>query len=211
MSDVLAALRSRIREIEGHAAVRPGEAPVRPAPGVEGWPSPGLVEVVGTPGSGRLRVVAEVARAAQRRGERVGWIEVAACLYPPALAALGVRLDALVVVRPPADRASWAVEELARSGCFGLVVAEAEVEGAIAARRWEIAARQGQTTLVVVGERPCALLPATLRLEVAAGEVRATARRGPSGRRPVPGWPEGFDPWGDLSGDRWKARGGAPP
>lgn len=195
MSDVLAALRARIREIEGHAAARPGEAPARPSPGVEGWPCPGIVEVAGAPGSGRLRVVAEAARAAQRRGERVGWVEVAACLYPPALAALGVRLDALVVVRPPVDRASWAVEELARSGCFGLVVAEVEVDGAIAARRWEIAARQGQATLVVVGERPRELLPAGLRLEVVEGEVRATARRGPSGRRPVPGWPEGLDPW----------------
>ena len=87
-----------------------------------------ILELSGHTGpTGRTSVAVSLVVAQQRAGEPVVWIESTdGELYPPDLAAAGVDLDALVIVRIPckegADGLCKAAEWLLRSGGFGLVV-----------------------------------------------------------------------------------------
>src|SRR5688500_12305924 len=181
----LEALRARIREIEGTPVIRR-----RVSIGVEaldralgGLCVPGLVELHGSPGSGRTRLGFAIAASFQRRGEAVAWVDAQRRLYPPSMGAYGVRADELLVVRPPIDRASWAVEQLARSGAFGLVIVQDPFLGGSAARQagaptdrragfqWDRAAEAGQCLIVTITSAMVRSLPADLRLEVAGGQI----------------------------------------
>lgn len=88
-----------------------------------------LVELSQCEASARIQFVAEWIVTLQREDETVAWIEQSqGGLYPPDLAALGVKLDSLLIVQVPFERdnSSHAVpraaEMLLRSGAFGLVV-----------------------------------------------------------------------------------------
>lgn len=201
MSEVLDTLRARIRTIEGHtpaprAQVASGQVALDARVG--GLPCPGLVEVAGVLGSGGTRLVLGWAAACTQRGERVAWVEVEPALHPPTAASLGVSLPLLLVVRPDGERAAWAVEELLRSGCFGLVITTVEVGGALVGRRWEAAARQGRSTLVLLTACAAPQVPAELRVQVARGAGRIHRRRGApaGGALPLPAWRPELDPWG---------------
>ena len=196
----LDALRARIREIEGsHVEVR------RAPSGLEeldeligGLPSPGLVEVHGSMGSGRTRLALAVAAARTRRGQRVAWIDFGSMLYPPAVRQHGVDLRSLLVLRPPPDRSTWAAEQVIRSGCFSLVVL-GEVEVARwSGQRWSLAAEQGGCTVLALSERACRSLPASVRLHTSGCEVSVLRDRG-GGRvgraQRLPSWPPSGDPW----------------
>jgi recombination protein RecA len=199
----LDALRERIRAIEGEH-VRQERIPSG-VPAVDrllgGLPSPGVVEITGPLGSGRVRLVA--ALLAQVRGQPLAWVDPRGRLYPPALAAWGVDLGLLLIVRPPGDRDGWAVEQLCRSGCFPIVVASDPIVGGRWARGWSHAAEAGRCTLIVLGERPERHLPACVRLAMrpqpagGRGEVVVMRdRRGPLGLRgELPPWPDAADPW----------------
>jgi hypothetical protein len=225
-------LRARIREIEGFSG---GFSPIvrlrEPSglPGLDailgGLPRPGLVELVGAPGSGRARVAAAVAAARVARRHEVAWVDGDSVLYPPGLARLGVDLDHVLVVRPPADGtpgAVWAAEQILRSGCFSLVVIQIQVRAetprrfaadpdgraetprrfAADPRAWcwgglARAAEHGGCTGLVLSTGSSRDLPADLRLAV--GDGRLTVLRDRSGRAgaevEVPPWPEEADPW----------------
>lgn len=114
-------------------------------PAQAGWPAPSvpasapgggvawasmagrLTQVASAPGGGATSVAVAYVQQAQRQGEPVAWVQwERGNLYPPDLAAAGVRLDALLVVHAghagqtqPRLRAA---ELLLRSGGFGLVV-----------------------------------------------------------------------------------------
>ena len=129
----LKALRARIREIEGRPAVltrrhRTGLSQVDEVLG--GLPRPGIVALLGSRGTGALRLLLGL-MAAHTVSQRGVWIDVPGRLYPPTAWAMGVEADRLLVVRPPEDRAGWAVERVARSGCFGMVAVSlpASMEG----------------------------------------------------------------------------------
>ena len=123
-------LRAQIRALEGGAPVRRQ----RQTSGVEeidrllgGLPRPGIVEVCGRVGAGRVRVVGALLAAATARRRAVVWVDPMRRLYPPALAELGVELRRLLLVRPAEDGRQpwlWAAEQLLRSGCFELVVVD---------------------------------------------------------------------------------------
>ena len=83
-----------------------------------------LVEVSGSAASASLTVVFGLVREAQERREPVGWATSAErCFYPPDVAAAGVDLASLVIVRvPKPESIARAGEKLLRSGGFGLVV-----------------------------------------------------------------------------------------
>ena len=195
----LEALRAKIRELEG------GRAPTRREPvGVEaldtlvgGLPRPGLVELHGPPGSGRTRLALAVAASFARRREWVAWADLAHMLHPPAAEAHGVDLSCLLLLRPSADRAVWAVEQVLRSGCFPLVVV-ADPPGPTGGHGWAHAAEAGHATALVLHERPRRTLPAGVRLALGGGGVVVVRdRQGVPGREvPLPGWPAGSDPWG---------------
>lgn len=197
MADPLSALRAQIQAIEGRPAVplqlRPTGLDALDA-AVGGLPQPGVVEVVGMPGSGRTRLVLGLVAATTTSGQ-AAWVDGGSVFYPPTAAALGADLRRLVLLRPPADRAVWAVEQVLRSGGFPLVVVDGVGEPGVA--RWAQAARLGMSTLIVIGERPNGELPVCLRLGVVREQVSVQRHRG--GRVgatfPVPAWPEGMDPW----------------
>lgn len=205
MADALAALRARIREIEGRPAgerrpVTSGQASLDTLAG--GLPCPGLVEVCGPRGGGRTRLALGWAAARTRAGERVAWVDPARLLYPPSAAALGVALDRLLVVRAEEAQAAWAAEQLLASGCFGLVVVSEAPEVAGAGRRWEQAAWRGRGTLVVLVDKPVRDLPADLRFMVQEEVATVLRRRGgeQGARLTVPTWPAGLDPWAPAGG-----------
>lgn len=208
MVDTLDALRQRIREIEGRPAtprttVTSGDDGLDTAAG--GLPCPGLVEVVGTVGSGRTRVAMAWAAARTRAGEPVAWIDPERVLYPPTAAVLGVDLAQLLVVRPDPLHAAWATEQVLRSGCFGLVVLAAPPDTRGLGARWQQAVRHGHTTLVLLATAPGRDLPIDLRLVVRGASAVVQRRRGGGHGQVValPAWPEGADPWDEAGGVPW--------
>lgn len=83
-----------------------------------------LVELSADGGCAALTLAAALVAQAQRAGAPAAWVtEAASSFYPPDLAAHGVALEALVVVRVDEPGAvARAGERLARAGAFGLVV-----------------------------------------------------------------------------------------
>lgn len=83
-----------------------------------------LVEVSARGASATLTVTIDLVLEAQRANEPVAWLmRTNGSFYPPDVAAAGVDLSALVVVRAPdATACARAAERLLRSGAFGLVV-----------------------------------------------------------------------------------------
>jgi len=87
-----------------------------------------LVELSGSEDSAALTCVFGLVRQAQLTGEPVAWIGTGGeSFYPPDVAAGGVDLESLAVVRVPAARndgknIARAADQLTRSGAFGLLV-----------------------------------------------------------------------------------------
>lgn len=82
-----------------------------------------LVELSGGGDTAVLTLAVGVLHAAQRRGEAVAWISaVESIFYPPDLAALGIDLSALPIVRVQKGlQAARAADALIRSGGFGAI------------------------------------------------------------------------------------------
>src|SRR6267378_2278543 len=89
-----------------------------------GWPTGGLTEILGLQqGIGELRLLLPALAALTTAGKRVIWLAPPHLPYAPALAAAGVDLARLAVVRAPGRRDSlWAAEQALRSGtCHALL------------------------------------------------------------------------------------------
>ncbi len=90
-----------------------------------GWPAGALTELfVRRAGIGELQLVLPALAALSWAGKRIVWLAPPHLPYAPALAADGVDLARLVVVRPPGRRdALWVAEQVLRSAaCHALVV-----------------------------------------------------------------------------------------
>lgn len=186
----LEALRARIRELEGHPV-----QPQRKPSGVgavdaliQGLPTPGIVEICGPPGSGRLQIVLGIAAALACAGQPIAWVDPARRLYPPAVAAAGVPLERSLWVCPPADREAWTVEQVARSGAFPVVVLVDPTVRPKWGTRWNLAAESGGCTLVVTQSRPARDLQAAVRLGVEDDHLVVLRDRqaSPGGRAALP-------------------------
>jgi recombination protein RecA len=83
-----------------------------------------FAEISSSRSSASLTLVFRLVLEAQRRGEPVAWVNGrASVFFPPDVAASGVDLDTLAVVRASeALKAARAADRLVRSGAFGLVV-----------------------------------------------------------------------------------------
>jgi hypothetical protein len=111
-------------------------------------------------------------RAADASGW-IAWIAPPFLPYAPALAAAGVNLARLLLVRPRDDAETlWAAEQALRSGCCRAVLcwvghADGHADGR-RLRRLQLAAESGRTPLILF--RPAAALaapsPAALRLSL---------------------------------------------
>lgn len=152
---------------------------------LHGWPRPGPVEIAGPLGAGRLALVGAVLEALTRSGRHVVVVDALQQLHPLGLGR--VDLARVVLVRPPAERASWVAEQVARSGAVeALVLLDAPplARGGVRIAR---AAEAGDVLTFVLSERPEPELPAVLRLEVDGwrGGARLAVRctRSRDGRR----------------------------
>ncbi len=83
-----------------------------------------LVEISSAETSASLTAATRLVLECQQRGEPAAWITPGnSSFYPPDVAASGVDLDGLIVVRTDAaSRAVRAADDLLRSGGFGLLV-----------------------------------------------------------------------------------------
>jgi hypothetical protein len=152
-----------------------------------GWSRPGLTEIVGRPGSGRLALILPAVRAILARGRPVVVVDPWRQVYPPGWGEAGAVPSSLVLVRPPPDLAGWTAEQVARSGAVeALVVLDAGPLGR-AGLRTARACEAGEMAVFVVGTGEEAELPATLRLTAmgweAPGLVRVACTRSRNGRQ----------------------------
>lgn len=179
------ALRAKIRTIEGGPRVERRRVPtgVHAVDSVlEGLPQPGIVEISGPLGAGRVRWVLPLLREAMRSGQPVAWVDPMQRLYPPALE--GIPLEQLLVVRPPEDGSApwvWATDQLLRSGCFERVVVDLPPRNGSrrsAAHRWARSAEWGCSTALVLSERPTRELPADVRISVGSDRWFVVRDRG---------------------------------
>ncbi|MBM3368895.1 MAG: translesion DNA synthesis-associated protein ImuA [Betaproteobacteria bacterium] len=205
----------------GASAVATGFADLdRELPG-GGWPSGALSEVLsGTEGIGELQLVLPAIARLTASGQRVAWLAPPHLPYAPALAAAGVALDRLTVVRAPGRRdALWAVEQALRSRAFHALLAWPQRPGYPELRRLAVAAEGGAAFVVLF--RPLAAAeeasPARLRLALEpAGEqvrIHVLKRRGAPVRaplqfhigRPVHAVGSPVPPWDRVAGARARA------
>lgn len=135
-----------------------------------GWPCGALTEILtDAEGIGELSLVLPALARLGAGGRRLVMIASPYLPYAPALAARGIDLERLVVVRggEPADHA-WAAELALGSGdCAAVLAWLAEPEGRVL-RRLQLAAERGDTWGVVY--RPASMArrpsPAALRLRL---------------------------------------------
>lgn len=114
------------------------------------WPRPGLTEVTGAPGAGRLAPLLPALRGAQARGERLLLVDAVGNLQAQSLSGL----ENVLVVRAGLARAAWVAEQAARSGALAAVVlVDAPPLGARVGVRLGRAAEAGHCAVFVVGER----------------------------------------------------------
>jgi RecA/RadA recombinase len=166
-TQTLEQLRALIRKVEGQPRVQQGQLPTRIDPldaALGGWPSPGLSELSGRAGSGRVRLLLPAIRATTRAGGTVGVVDPLGLLHPPGLQ--GVELQNLLVLQPSPERAGWAAEQLAAAGALEMVVLLAALRLGRSGPRLARAAEQGSCAVIVVTERKEQALPASLRVQV---------------------------------------------
>lgn len=141
-----------------------------------GLPPAGLVDVLhDNVGLGEVSLLAGALAHLAREGRAIAWVNPPHLPYAPALAAMGVPLDACLVVRPASPEDTlWSADQALRSGACGaaLLWLPPRVDYA-SLRRLHLAAEAGRTLAVLF--RPASCLaqtsPAPLRLVV--------TRRGP--------------------------------
>jgi cell division inhibitor SulA/protein ImuA len=151
-----------------------------------GWPRQGLTEVLADEaGIGELALVLPAMAALTRAGRRTVWIAPPHVPYAPALAAAGIDLVHLLVVRT-AQRpdALWAAEQALRSGSCHALAAWLPKARYAELQRLAVAAESSHAAAFVFRPRSAAneSSPACLRLalEPAAPElkVQIVKRRG---------------------------------
>jgi hypothetical protein len=116
-----------------------------------GWPSQGLVEILADrTGIGELSLLLPaLARLCddEREGGWLTWISPPHPPYAPALAARGIDVSRILVVRaPPAE---WAMEQALRSGACSAVLGWAACRDRHSLRRLQLAAEQSRCLAVL--------------------------------------------------------------
>ena len=165
----------------------------RELPGA-GWPRGALTEILGQrEGVGELQLILPALAALSAGGHRVVWLAPPHLPYAPALAAAGVNLEHLSVVRAPGRRDGlWAAEQVLREGgCHALLAWFHDIRYA-ELRRLAVAAEAGQGAFVALF-RPAQAAheasPACLRIAFEPAPeglaVRILKRRGALLARPL--------------------------
>lgn len=144
--------------------------------------------ISGPPGSGRLSLLLPAMATQTRLDRPVAVVDPGELLHPPGL--VGVELERLLLVRPGPERALWAVEQLAASGVFPLVVALEPPQPGGSGQRLRRAATRGGACLALITRWQPGGVPASVRLETTGRSssfitVRVLHRRGRPGGREI--------------------------
>src|SRR5882672_5468742 len=162
-----------------------------------GWPAGALTEILPAhEGIGELRLLGPALAGLSRRGLRLAWIAPPHLPYALALAAAGIDIAKLVVVRTASRKETlWAAEQSLASNACGAVLAWLLVrpEGMKYAelRRLQLAAEGGQAPVFLFRSPQAAgeFSPAALRIALGTSAgglaVRVFKRRGTPLARPV--------------------------
>jgi len=151
-----------------------------------GFPRGAISTLEGAPGSGRSAVAARLLATATANGGLAAIVElerdVEGAWYPPALAAAGVDLDRLLIVRAQDGAgAARAIDILARAAAFGVIVMPTLGLRAAAWTRLASLTHRANAVLVALG----AVAPeelryfASLRVRVRASDARFAGEPGP--------------------------------
>src|SRR5262245_19659953 len=156
-----------------------------------GWPAGALTEILsGQDGIGELQLVLPALAALTWAGKRVVWLAPPHLPYAPALAAAGVDLAQLAVVRAPGRRdALWAAEQALRAGCCHALLGWFRRASYEELRRLAVAAEGSPACTLLFRPREAApqSSPACLRLALEAeGTVHIHKRRGAPAAAPLP-------------------------
>ena len=155
-----------------------------------GWPSGALTELLGSQhGIGELQLVLPALAALTWAGKRVVWLAPPHLPYAPGLAAAGINLSQLVVIRAPGRRdALWAAEQALRAGCCHALLGWFRRPGYDDLRRLAVAAEGSAAWIALFRPREAAAesSPACLRLALEYADapdgdalcVRILKRRG---------------------------------
>jgi cell division inhibitor SulA/protein ImuA len=159
-----------------------------------GWPLGALTEVMPAhEGIGELRLLGPALAAVARSGRMVAWIAPPHLPYAPALAAAGIDLARILVVKTRTPQETlWAVEQALRANACGAVLAWPPVRVKYPElRRLQIAAEGGRSVAVLFRPPQAASesSPAALRLALETApnalRVRVLKRRGGPLARPI--------------------------
>ena len=158
-----------------------------------GWPTGALTEILGEEeGIGELQLVLPALAALSSAGKRIVWLAPPHLPYAPALAAAGIDLTQLSVVRAPGRRdALWAAEQVLRAGPCHAMVAWFRHARYEELRRLAVAAEASRAFVALFRPRSAAgePSPAVLRvaLEPAGSElsVHILKRRGAPAAAPL--------------------------
>lgn len=158
-----------------------------------GWPVGALTEILPAhEGIGEVRLFGPALARLSARNERLAWIAPPHLPYAPALAAAGIDLSRLLVVRTKkASDALWASAQAIASNACGAVLAWLPEARYTDLRRLQLAAERSRTLVVLFrpagAERESS--PAALRIALGTAdgglELRIIKRRGISCRQPV--------------------------
>jgi hypothetical protein len=151
-----------------------------------GWPAGTLTEVIPAhEGIGELRLLGPALSALSRQGLRLAWIAPPYLPYAPALAAAGIDLSALIIVRTGSPKETlWAAEQVLQSNACGAVLAWPQTAKYAELRRLQIAAEGGRAPAFLfrpakAGREPS---PAVLRIALGTAQgglaVHVLKRRG---------------------------------
>jgi protein ImuA len=194
---LLASLRARIARIGGAGVERLREALPLGVAAIDavlpcgGLPRGGLHEIVAADAGGAATAFAAVLMAGLAGEDgSVVWCRRdsglhATKLYGPGLAAFGLDLRRLLVVRVRREtEVLWAMEEGLRSGAVAAVLGEVTATPGVALRRLQLAAETGGTTGLLLRPFDAAAGSATTRWRVAS----ASSGWGEGARLPAVRW-----------------------
>ena len=158
-----------------------------------GWPTGKLTEILPAhEGIGELRLLGFALAGLSAAGKRLAWIAPPHRPYAPALAAAGIDLSRLIIVKVrTAQETLWAVEQALASHAFGAVLAWPGAVKYPELRRLQLAAEGSRVLAVLFRPEKAATepSPACLRIALASAAgglaVRILKRRGAPLERPV--------------------------
>jgi hypothetical protein len=178
---IIADLRAQIARIapmRTEAAPAPTGVPALDAH-ITGWPTPGVALIHGAVGSGRFGLILPTLQRHTTAGRCVAIIDPMGWLYPPGLP--GLNLQQLMLVRCGSPQSGWAAVQLASSGATPMIILLDPPPLRRDGLRLMRATEAGQSTVIVLTERPDPQLTAPIRLHC-MGNRQVRIERGAAGQ-----------------------------